>query len=247
MIKSYSMGARIRPPGRWRAGLLAGSIIAAWLSSAAAVDLSPLAGISRNDQVGGLRLALTNGAQAAIGRLGVADGFFGNPEVRIPLPGKLQKAEKMLRMVGYGGQVDALVQSMNRAAEAAVPEAKTLLVNSIKTMSITDASAILTGGPDSATQYFRRTTSAKLTEKFLPIVRSTTSKLGATQRYNDLGGKLAQLGLVGKDETTVESYVTQKTLDGLFLMIAKEEAAIRQNPLGQSSRLLQKVFGAIKL
>jgi hypothetical protein len=229
----------------WRAGLLASCILTGWLGSAAAANLNQLAGISRNDQVSSLRLALTQGAQSAVGRLGVADGFFGNPEVRIPLPGKLKKAESTLRMLGYGSQVDGLVQSMNRAAEAAVPEAKVLLVDSIRQMSITDATAILTGGPDSATQYFRRTTSAKLTDKFMPIVKRSTSQLGVAQRYNELGGKLVQAGLLGQEESTIEGYVTQKALDGLFLMISKEEAAIRQNPLGQASRLLQRVFGAV--
>ncbi len=228
-----------------RAALVASCIFMGWLSSAAAANLSQLAGISRNDQANSLRLALTQGAQSAVAKLGVADGFFSNPEVRIPLPGKLRKAEGALRMLGYGSQVDSLVQSMNRAAEAAVPEAKVLLVDSIRQISITDAAAILTGGPDSATQYFRQTTSAKLTEIFLPIVRRSTSQLGVAQRYNELGGKLAQAGLLGQEESTIEGYVTQKTLDGLFLMISREEASIRQNPLGQSSKLLQRVFGTV--
>ncbi len=219
--------------------------LSGWWVTAQALDLSQLTGISRTEQTNGLRLALTQGAQSAVGKLGILDGFLGNSEVKIPLPGKLQKAEKALRMLGYGGQVDSLVQSMNRAAEAAVPEAKALLVDSVKQMSITDAAAILTGGPDAATQYFKRTTSARLAEKFLPIVQRNTSKLGVTQRYNELGGKLAQAGLVGKDQSTIEGYVTQKALDGLFVMIAKEEAAIRQNPLGQSNNLLKKVFGAL--
>ena len=175
MINPIATTRRTCWPARWRAGLLASCLFTGWLGSSAAVDLSPLAGISRNDQASSLRLALTQGAQSAVGKLGVADGFFGNPEVRIPLPGKLKKAESALRMLGYGSQVDSLVQSMNRAAEAAVPEAKVLLVDSIRQMSITDAAAILTGGPDSATQYFRRTTSAKLTEKVMPIVKRSTS------------------------------------------------------------------------
>ncbi len=245
MVKPLATTRRTCCPARWRASLLAGCIFTGWLGSATAVDLSQLAGISRNDQVSGLRLALTQGAQSAVGKLGVADGFFGNPEVRIPLPGKLKKAESALRMLGYGSQVDSLVQSMNRAAEAAVPEARVLLVDSIRQMSVTDAAAILTGGSDSATQYFRRTASAKLTEQFLPIVRRSTSQLNVAQRYNELGGKLAQAGLLGQEESTIEGYVTQKALDGLFLMISKEEAAIRQNPSGQSSRLLQRVFDAL--
>jgi hypothetical protein len=214
--------------------------------AAPAVDIKQLAGISQTDQTKGLRLALTQGAQSAVGKLGIVDGFLGNPEVRIPLPGKLKKAEKTLRKIGYGRQVDDFVQSMNRAAEAAVPEARTLLVDSIKQMTVTDVAGILTGGPDSATQYFRKTTSTKLTEKFLPIVTKQVGTLGVTQRYNELGGRLVKLGVVGQEESTLEGYVTQKALDGLFLMIAKEEAAIRQNPLGQASTLLQRVFGAVR-
>jgi hypothetical protein len=226
--------------------LLATGALFCGLTAAQSINLGQLARVSSGDQVSGLRLALTQGAQSAVGKLGIVDGFLANKEVRIPLPGKLQKAEKMLQRLGYGPQVDDLVKSMNRAAEAAVPEAKTLLVDSIKQMSIQDAATILTGEKDAATQYFKRNTSAQLTKKFLPIVQRETGKLGVAQRYNELGGKLSQFGLLGKEESTIEGYVTRKALDGLFLMIAKEETAIRQNPLGQASSLLQRVFGAIK-
>jgi hypothetical protein len=211
----------------------------------AQLSASGLAQLSSQDRTAALRAALTQGAQVAVGRLGVADGFLGNPEVKIPLPGKLQKAEKMLRTLGLGDKADALVIAMNRAAEAAVPEAKTLLVDSVKQMSIADAASILTGPADAGTAYFRRTTSEKLTGRFLPIVRQATAKVGVAQRYNEVAGKAAQFGLLDAKDATVENYVTQKTLDGLFLMMAKEEAAIRANPLGQSSKLLQKVFGAL--
>jgi hypothetical protein len=148
-------------------------------------------------------------------------------------------------MLGLNKQTDELVTAMNRAAEAAVPEAKTLLVDAIKGMSVTDAVGILTGGPDAATQYFRRTTSAKLTERFLPIVGKATKQVQLAQRYDEVAGRLTKLGLVDQKDANLDSYVTQKALDGLFFTMAKEEAAIRKDPLGQSSSILKKVFGAI--
>lgn len=215
------------------------------LCGSMALAASPLDAITQKDRTAALRTALSQSAQSAIGKLGATDGFLGNAEVKIPLPGKLQKADRLLRMLGLGPKADELVTAMNRAAEAAVPEARTLLTDSIRQMSITDAMGILTGGPDAATQYFKRTTSAKLTERFLPIVRKSTAKVDLARRYNDLGAQLTQYQLVDSKDASVESYVTQKTLDGLFLMMAKEEAAIRANPLGQSSGLLKKVFGAL--
>lgn len=221
----------------------------AWLggasSVAAAAVPAALAALTSQDKTSALRTALTQGAQAAVGKLGVVDGFLGNAEVKIPLPGKLAKGEKLLRTLGMGKQADELVTAMNRAAEAAVPEAKGLLVEAVKGMSVQDATSILTGGDDAATQYFRRTTSEKLTAKFLPIVQKSTAKVGVAAQYNDLAGKASKYGLVDSKEATVESYVTQKTLDGLFVMMAKEEKAIRTDPLGQSSKILKKVFGAV--
>jgi hypothetical protein len=201
--------------------------------------------LTSQDKSSALRAALTQGVQAAVAQLGATDGFLGNPDVKIPLPGRLEKAEGLLRTFGLGPKIDELVTTMNRAAEAAVPEARTLLVDSVRQMSVQDATAILTGGDDAATQYFRRTTSDKLAARFMPIVRKSTAKLGVAQRYDDLAGKAAQFGLIGAQDATVESYVTQKALDGLFLMMAREEAAIRKDPLGQSSKLLQKVFGTL--
>jgi hypothetical protein len=204
-----------------------------------------LSGISQADQTSALRTALGQSAASAIGKLGILDGFLANKDVRIPLPGKLQKAERTLAMLGLKPKADELVTAMNRAAEAAVPEAKTLLADSVRNMSIADAAQILTGDRDAATQYFRRTTSEQLTAKFLPIVQKHTSKLQVAQRYNAVGGKLQQLGVVDAKDANLDNYVTQKALDGLFHMIAKEEAAIRSNPLGQSSKLLQRVFGTL--
>lgn len=201
--------------------------------------------LSPQQRTQGLKTALTQAAQVAVQNLGKSDGFLGNPDVRIPLPGTLQKAQKLLSALGAGKQSDALVTAMNRAAEAAVPEAKVLLLDAVKQMSVQDAVGILTGGEDAATQYFRRTTSEKLAQRFLPIVRRETGKVQLAQRYNEVAGKAAQLGLVNEQDANLDRYVTGKALDGLFLMMAREEAAIRKDPLGQASAILQKVFGAV--
>lgn len=204
------------------------------------------ASVTNSDATSALRQALTQGAGVAVGKLGAVDGYLGNPRVRIPLPGGLRKAEKYLRMGGYGSQLDGLVTSMNRAAEAAVPEAKALLVDSIRKMSVEDARQILTGGDDAATQYFRKATREPLTARFLPVVKKSTDKLGLAKQYNQVAGPAVQLGLMRADEATIEQYVTQKALDGLYLMIADEERAIRKDPMGQASKLLKRVFGAMQ-
>jgi Protein of unknown function (DUF4197) len=216
------------------------------LFAAAALAAAPLDAITQKDAIAGLRTALTQGVASAISKLGVTDGFLGNPEVKIPLPGKLENARSTLQLLGLGPKADELTQTMNRAAEAAVPEARTLLVEAVKQMSVQDAKSILTGADDAGTQYFRRVTSDKLTAKFLPIVKQSTDKLKVASQYNSLAGQASMLGLVDAKDATVESYVTAKTLDGLFLMMAKEERAIRQDPVGQASKLLQKVFGSLK-
>lgn len=201
--------------------------------------------LSNKEASGGLKTALIQGAEKAVGKLGAADGFLGNPEVKIPLPDTLKKAERGMRMLGMGKQADELVLKMNRAAEAAVPEAKVLLVNAVKKMSVDDAKAILTGGDDAATQYFKKTTSAPMEEKFLPIVKKATENVQLAQQYNRFAEMGNKFGIVNKDQANLEQYVTQKTLDGVYLMMAKEEAAIRQDPVGQASNLLKKVFGAL--
>ncbi len=218
--------------------------LACGMTSAWGVSL--LDSISPQDRTTGLKTALTQAAQVAVGRLGKTDGFLGNAEVRIALPGKLEKAQKTLRVLGLNKQTDELVIAMNRAAEAAVPEAKTLLVDAIRRMTVTDAVGILTGEQDAATQYFRRTTTEQLRQRLLPIVARATQKVQLAQRYNDVAGRLAKLGLVDPKDSNLDGYVTDKALDGLFLTMAKEEAAIRKDPLGQSSSILQRVFGALR-
>jgi len=204
-----------------------------------------LGDLSNSEASGGLKEALIQGAGKAVSTLGAADGFLGNKEVKIPLPDSMKKAEKAMRMFGMGKQADELVLKMNRAAEAAVPEAKALLVDSVKKMSVDDAKAILSGGQDSATQYFKKTTSTAMGEKFLPIVKKATENVQLAQQYNKFAEMGSKYGLVKKDQANLEQYVTQKTLDGVYLMIAKEEAAIRQDPVGQASNLLKKVFGSL--
>ena len=208
--------------------------------------LAGIESITASESVTALKTALNQGTAHAIKSLGVTDGFLKNPKVKIPLPPTLQKAESTLRLLGMGDDADALVVAMNRAAEAAVPEAKTLLVSAVKQMSLTDARQILTGSDDAATQYFRKVSYDKLEQKFLPIVKQTTDKVALSQQYNHFVGQAAQYGLVDSKDANVEGYVTRKALDGLFVMIAAEERAIRKDPLGQSSQILEKVFGSLK-
>jgi hypothetical protein len=201
--------------------------------------------ISNTDATRGLRQALSDGSVAAVAKLGIQNGFFNNPSVKIPLPPSLKKVEGALRLAGMKKQADDLVLSMNRAAEAAVPEAKQLLVDAVKKMSVQDAKGILTGGDTAGTEYFKRTTSAQLAQRFLPVVKKATDRVGLAQQYNSLAGQGAQFGLISKDQATIESYVTQKTLDGLYLMIGEQEKAFRKDPVGASSDIVRKVFGAL--
>ena len=210
--------------------------------NAHALDISD---ISNAEASNGLKLALTQGTEKAVGQLSKTDGFLTNPEVKIPLPDALKKAEKTMRMFGMDKQADELVLKMNRAAEAAVPEAKALLIDAVKKMSVQDAKSILTGGDDAATQYFKKTTAVPMAAKFLPIVKKATENVQLVQQYNKFAETGSKFGLVKKEQVNLEQYVTQKTLDGVYLMMAKEEAAIRQDPIGQSSKLLKKVFGAL--
>ncbi len=204
-----------------------------------------LADISNRDAAAGLREALVKGSQTAVARLGVENGFFGDERLRIPMPDSLKRTEKMARRLGMGKQADELVLRMNRAAEAAVPEAKALLVDAVKRMSVQDAKGILTGGDDAATQYFRRTTSEPLMQRFAPIVKQAMEKVNVAETYDRFASRGARLGLVKQEDANLEDYITRKALDGLFLAIAEEERKIRQDPAAAASSLLRKVFGAL--
>ncbi len=214
----------------------------AWSPPAAA----QLDRISNRDAVAALRTALEKGSRAAVESLGRTDGFFGNEQVRIPLPESLQRAEGLLRRLGMGRYADELVLTMNRAAEAAVPEAKTLLVGAVKKMSVEDAKGILTGGDTAGTAYFRRTTEVQLRARFLPIVSKATARVKLAEKYSEYADKGARFGLVSKEDANLDAYVTQKALDGLFLVMAEEEKKIRQDPVGSASSIIRKVFGALR-
>ena len=204
--------------------------------------------VSDNEISGGLKEALSKGVGSAIKTLGKEDGFFKNVRVKIPRPSKLQRIEKVVRIAGQGKAVDDFVLSMNRAAEKAVPVAVDVFVESIKRMSFDDARQILfSKQQDSATQFFRRTSEETLREKFRPLVEEFTAKTGVTQRYKAMIGKAGFAAqFLGKDATDLDGYVTQKALDGLFLLIADEEKSIRKNPLGRTTSLLKKVFGILR-
>jgi hypothetical protein len=208
--------------------------------------LAGLESLTNKDATGGLKEALTQGAQYAVAALGKENGFYGDPRVKIPLPDSLRQVEKPMRMMGMGKQFDELVLSMNRAAEAAVPEAKALLTDAVKKMTVEDAKQILGGGETAGTEYFKKHTEAPLGKKFLPMVKQATDRVGLAQQYNSLAGQAKSFGLVKDEQATIEQYVTKKTLDGLYLMIAEEEKAIRKDPVGQSSALLKKVFGSLR-
>ncbi|MDX1252491.1 MAG: DUF4197 domain-containing protein [Gammaproteobacteria bacterium] len=220
--------------------------IFAWLTISLPLHAASLEDLSNKDVVSGLKEALTQSSSAAVGKLGQENGFFGNDKVKIPLPDNLRKVEGMMRTFGMGKQADELILAMNRAAEAAVPEAKTLLIDAAKKMTVQDAKGILTGGDDAATAYFRKNTETQLTQKFLPIVKQSTAKVGLAQSYNSLAGKAAKFGLANEKQATIENYVTAKALDGLYLMMAEEEKAIRANPLERTGTYIQKVFGILR-
>ena len=204
------------------------------------------AGITEGDAASGIRAALERGASIAVDLLGRSGGFLDNEKVRIPLPGFLNDAGKLLKLTGQQKRVDELVTAMNRAAEAAVPQAKTLLVNAVKSMSVDDGRRILTGGDQAATQFFATKTRDPLSVKFLPIVTKATEKVSLADKYNAVAGRAAGIGLVSKKDSNIQQYVTGKALDGLYLVIGEQERKIRQDPVGTGSALLQKVFGSLK-
>ncbi len=211
----------------------------------AAVATPALAALSNAEVGSGLKAALSRGAEAAVQELGRENGFYGSDKWRIPLPPALQKTESLMRMAGLGSQADQLDLAINRAAEAAVPEAKALLVNAVKTMTLKDAKGILTGGNEAATEYFQRRTAAPLTAKFLPIVARATDKVGLAQTYDRFAGEAAQFGLIRQDQASIQSYVTTEALKRLYAAIGEREKAIRADPLGTGSKIIGKVFGAV--
>jgi hypothetical protein len=215
-------------------------------AQARALNLSGLlGGVSDSDAKEGLKTALERGAKFAVDNLGKTDGFLGNPKVRIPLPSSMQSVASLMRSLGQGKRVDDLETAMNRAAEAAVPEARPLLSNAISSMTVDDAKKIVSGGNTSVTDFFARKTREPLTVRFLPIVTQATQKVSLARKYDDFAGKGARLGLLKPEDAKLENYVTGKALDGLYYMIGEEERRIRADPVGTGSAILAKVFGKL--
>jgi hypothetical protein len=205
-----------------------------------------LENITNREAISALKTALEKGSRAAVDQLGKENGFFGEPRVKILLPESLTRAERTMRRLGMGKYADELVLTMNRAAEAAVPEAKQLFLDSVKKMTVQDAKAILMGGETSGTEYFKRTTTDQLRKRFLPIVKKSTEKVGLAQKYNQYAERGVGLGLIKQEHANLDDYVTQKALDGLYFMVAEEEKKIRKDPVGTASNILKKVFGALR-
>ncbi len=210
---------------------------------------SPLSlGDLASDQVTqGLKEALGKGLEHATASLGQPDGFLKNAKVKIPLPDKLRTVEKTLRAVGQGQLADQCITTMNQAAEQAVPAAADVFANSLQNMSVEDAKGILNGPADAATRFFRRTTEKELTQKFLPIVRQSMTKCGATAAYEQVMDKAGTaIPFFSSPSLDLNAYVTSKAMDGLFTMVAEEEKRIRENPVARTTDLLKSVFGSLQ-
>ncbi|MSQ59979.1 MAG: DUF4197 domain-containing protein [Betaproteobacteria bacterium] len=201
--------------------------------------------LTSTETTNALKEALLQGAAKPVARIGTLDGFFGNPKIKIPLPENFKKADSLMRKMRMGKYSDELILTMNRAAESAAPEAKTLLFSAVKSMTIADAKTILTGADNAATQYFRTHTADALKAKFLPIVAQATERLKLAQIYDKYAGKATAFGLLKPEQSNLNDYVTEKALDGLYVTIAEEEKAIRANPVKQTTNLLKKVFGVL--
>ena len=221
------------------------AVLAVLLLIGSGAATAQLERITSGEAASALKTALEKGSQAAVTALGRTDGFLGNPQVRIPMPESAQRAEQLMRRVGMGRYADELVVTMNRAAEAAVPEAKQLLIDSVRKMTLNDAKGILTGGETAGTEYFKRTTRDQLYQRFLPIVQRSTAKVQLAQRYEMYADRAAAFGLVKKEDADIDAYVTRKALDGLYFMVAEEEKKIRKDPVGTGSAIVKKVFGLL--
>lgn len=200
--------------------------------------------LSDTDIIGGLKQALSKGTKTAVAFLGREDGFLANPDVKIHMPDNLRKVERSLRKAGQDKIVDEFIASMNHAAERAVPEAAAVFLDAIRDMSVADANQILGGADNAATEYFRANSNDRLYEKFHPLVQQATERASVTAKYKKLTGKLGPLAsVIDTSRLDLDDYITRKTLDGLFYMVADEEKKIRENPAARTTELLKKVFG----
>jgi hypothetical protein len=200
-------------------------------------------GLSEKDAADGIKEALVKGTGESVKIVSKLDGYFGNPQIKIPFPQDAKDIETKLRGIGLGNKVDEVILTINRAAEDAAKEAETIFVNAVKNMSITDAINIVKGKNDAATQYLSRTTTPELTTKFSPLIKTSLDKVDATRLWTELIKSYNQIPFVTKKNPDLTAYVTGKAIDGLFIMIAKEELKIRQNPAARTTELLKKVFG----
>jgi hypothetical protein len=200
--------------------------------------------VSTEEVALGLKEALTNGVSKGSDLVSQVDGYFKNPEIKIPFPPEVKQVESRLRQIGMGDEVDKFVLTLNRGAEDAAKEAKPIFVAAIKQMTIQDAWAILKGEKDAATQYLKSSTSSLLKEKFKPIIQNSLNKVNATKYYGDLVNTYNKIPLVQKVNPDLDEYATDRAIEGLFVMIAREEKNIRENPLARTSELLKKVFGS---
>lgn len=191
----------------------------------------------------GLKEALVKGISTGADLVSVTDGYFKNPEIKIPFPPDVKKVEDAVRKIGLGSQVDKFVMTLNRGAEDAAKEAKPIFIAAIKSMTIQDAWAILRGEDNAATEYLKRTTSAQLKEKFKPVIQNSLNKVSATKYYGEIVSRYNQIPLVEKVNPNLDDYATDKAIEGLFVMIAKEEKNIRQDPVARTTELLKRVFG----
>jgi hypothetical protein len=191
----------------------------------------------------GLKEALIKGTSTGSDQASQLDGYFKNPQIKIPLPPELQKIESKLRSIGLGDQVEKFVLTLNRGAEDAAREAKPIFISAVKQMTVQDAWGILKGSDNAATEYLKRTTSAQLREKFKPVIANSLNKVSATKYYTDIVTTYNKIPLVEKVNPDLNDYATTKAMDGLFLLIAGEEKKIRENPLERTTELLKKVFG----
>src|SRR5690606_4689971 len=199
---------------------------------------------STSEVAQGLKEALVVGISKGSDLVSQADGYLKNPEIKIPFPPDVQRVEERLRQIGLGSEVDKFVTALNRGAEMAAREAKPIFVEAIRSMTIEDAWAILRGEDDAATQYLKRTTSGLLKEKFKPVVQRSLNEVNATRYYGDIVSRYNQIPLVQKVNPDLDDYATDKAIEGLFLMIAREEKSIRENPAARTTELLRRVFGA---
>jgi hypothetical protein len=190
----------------------------------------------------GLKEALLKGVSTGADRLAQVDGYFRNPEIKIPFPPDAKKAEDRLRQIGLSNEVDRFITTLNRGAEDAAAEAKPIFISAIQQMTIEDAWGILKGQQDAATEYLKRTTSVQLKAKFKPVIQTSLSKVNATRYYNDLVTTYNKIPLVEKVNPNLDDYATDLAIQGLFIMIAKEEKNIRQDPLARTTDILKRVF-----